>query len=94
MRGKSRTAVFGSVGLSLLRRNMDTNINDYLDNNLNEVLPVQFALSGATWSVIIETLESSIDFIINKANPGLAAELGDVRDLVIKSIDIAIPQEK
>jgi hypothetical protein len=73
---------------------MDTNINDYLNNNLNDVLPVQFALSGATWSVIIETLESSIDFIINKANPGLAAELGDVRDLVIKSIDIAIPQEK
>ena len=69
---------------------MDTNINDHLNNNLNEVLQVPFALSGATWSVIIETLESSIDFIIKSRNPGLAAELGDFRDLVMKSIDIAI----
>jgi hypothetical protein len=72
---------------------MDTNINDYLDNNLNEVLQVPFGLSGATWSVIIETLESSIDFIIESKNPGLAAELGDFRDLVMKSIDISIGKE-
>jgi hypothetical protein len=69
---------------------MDTNIDEYLNNNLNEVLQVPFALSGATWSVIIETVESSINFIINNGNPGLAAELGDFRDLVMKSIDIAI----
>jgi hypothetical protein len=94
MLGKSGTAVFGSVGLSLLRRDMDTKVNDYLNSNLNEVLQVPFGLSGATWSVIIETLESSINFIINSGNPGLAAELGDFRDLVIKSIDIAIPTEK
>jgi hypothetical protein len=93
MRGKSRTTVFGNVGLSLLRRNMDSNINDYLNNNLNEVLQVPFGLSGATWSVIIETLESSIDFIIRSKNPGLAAELGDFRDLVMKSIDISIGKE-
>ena len=68
---------------------MDFNVNEYLNENLNEVLPVQFGLSGATWSVVIETLESSIDFIISKANPGLAAKLGDLRDLIIKSIDIA-----
>jgi hypothetical protein len=72
---------------------MDTNINDYLNNNLNEVLQVPFGLSGATWSVIIETLESSIDFIIESQNPGLAAELGDFRDLVMKSIDISIGKE-
>jgi len=94
MLGKSGTTVFGSVGLSLLRRDMDTKVNDYLNSNLNEVLQVPFGLSGATWSVIIETLESSINFIINSGNPGLAAELGDFRDLVIKSIDIAIPTEK
>lgn len=94
MLGKSGTAVFGSVGLSLLRRDMDTKVNDYLNSNLNEVLQVPFGLSGATWSVIIETLESSINFIINSGNPGLAAELGDFRDLVIKSIDIAVPTEK
>jgi hypothetical protein len=73
---------------------MDTKVNDYLNSNLNEVLQVPFGLSGATWSVIIETLESSINFIINSGNPGLAAELGDFRDLVIKSIDIAVPTEK
>jgi hypothetical protein len=67
-------------------------LKEYLDKTSTDIQPVTFKVSGGTWGFILETLESSIDFIIAKGSPGLAEELGDIRDLIELSLETVIPE--
>jgi len=63
-------------------------LEKYLLANVETQIPVTITLDGGTWSMILETIEVSVARLIADSLPGMAEELGDVRDIIMMSIPI------
>ena len=63
-----------------------SDVNNFIEEHLYEELVSTISLTGASWSVVFENIERAIRFIISHGSPGLAEDLGDVRDLLAASI--------